>query len=36
LLPLSLVFLLMAHLTMALGVGSKDDCLGYGIVAVKR
>jgi len=36
LLALSLVFLLMAHLTMALGVGSKDDCLGYGIVAVKR
>lgn len=36
LLPLALTFLLLAHLTMALGLGSKDDCLGYGVVAVKR
>ena len=36
LLPLALTFLLLAHLTMAFGLGSKDDCLGYGIMAVKR
>ena len=36
LLPLALVFLLAAHLTLALGLGSKDDPLGYSIVAVKR
>ncbi|EZP70035.1 hypothetical protein BV96_03714 [Sphingomonas paucimobilis] len=36
LLPLAMTFLLLAHLTMAFGVGSKDDCLGYGVVAVKR
>ena len=36
LLPLTLAFLLAAHLTLALGFGSKDDPLGYSIVAVKR
>lgn len=36
LLPLSLLFLLLAHLTLALGLGSKDDPLGYSIVALKR
>lgn len=35
LLPLALLFLLTAHLTMAFGLGSKDDCLGYAIMAVK-
>lgn len=36
LLPVTLVFLLMAHLSMALGLGSKDDSLGYAIVATRR
>ena len=36
LLPLALVFLLLGHCTTALGLGSKDDCLGYAIVATKR
>jgi SAM-dependent methyltransferase len=36
LLPLALIFLLLAHLTMALGLGSKDDSLGYGLVATRR
>ena len=36
LLPLALLFLLLAHLTMAMGGGSKDDSLGYALVAVKR
>jgi len=36
LLPLALLFLLAAHLTLALNLGSKDDPLGYSIVAVKR
>jgi SAM-dependent methyltransferase len=35
-LPLALIFLLVAHLTIALDLGSKDDPLGYSIVAVKR
>ena len=34
--PLAIAFLLVAHLTLALGLGSKDDPLGYSIVAVKR
>lgn len=36
LLPLALTFLLLAHVTMALGLGSKDDSLGYAIVATRR
>lgn len=36
LLPLALAFLLVAHLTLALDLGSKDDPLGYSIVAVRR
>lgn len=36
LIPLSFAFLLLAYLTLALGLGSKDDPLGYSIVAVKR
>ena len=35
LLPVALVFLLTAHLALALGLGSKDDPLGYSIVASK-
>lgn len=35
-LPLGLIFLLIAHLTLALNLGSKDDPLGYSIVAIKR
>lgn len=34
--PLALFFLLFAHLTLALNLGSKDDPLGYSIIAVKR
>jgi SAM-dependent methyltransferase len=34
--PLAFSFLLVAHLTLALDLGSKDDPLGYSIVAVKR
>lgn len=36
LLPLALLFLLFAHLTLALNLGSKDDPLGYSIVAQRR
>jgi SAM-dependent methyltransferase len=36
LLPLSLLFLFLAHLTLALDLGSKDDPLGYSIAALKR
>lgn len=36
LLPLAIAFLLFAHLSLALNLGSKDDPLGYSIVAVKR
>jgi SAM-dependent methyltransferase len=36
LLPFGLLFLLIAHLTLAVNLGSKDDPLGYSIVAVKR
>ena len=36
LLPLTLAFLLIAHLALAFGLGSKDDPLGYAIVATKR
>jgi SAM-dependent methyltransferase len=36
LLPLALIFLLIAHLALALDLGSKDDPLGYFITAVKR
>ncbi|HEV8408776.1 MAG TPA: class I SAM-dependent methyltransferase [Sphingomicrobium sp.] len=36
LVPFALAFLLAAHLTLALDLGSKDDPLGYSIVAVKR
>lgn len=35
LLPLALIFLLIAHLALALDLGSKDDPLGYSIVATK-
>lgn len=33
LLPVTLIFLLLAHLTIAFGLGSNDDSLGYAIVA---
>lgn len=36
LLPVVLTFLMSAHLALALGLGSKDDPLGYSIVATKR
>lgn len=36
LLPLVLLSLLFAHLTLALNLGSKDDPLGYSIVAQRR
>jgi SAM-dependent methyltransferase len=36
LLPLALALLLVAHLTLALDLSSKDDPLGYSIVAVRR
>jgi SAM-dependent methyltransferase len=36
LLPLVLMFLGIAHLAMATGLGSKDDPLGYSITATKR
>lgn len=36
LLVLTLTFLLLAHLAIALDGGSKDDSLGYAIVATKR
>jgi SAM-dependent methyltransferase len=36
LLPLALMSLLVAHLALALNLGSKDDPLGYAIVATKR
>lgn len=35
-LPMALIWLLVAHLALALGLGSRDDPLGYAIVAVKR
>lgn len=35
-LPLGLTFLLVAHLTLFLDLGSKHDPLGYSIVAEKR
>lgn len=34
-LPLALVFLALAHLSLILDFGSKDDPLGYGIIARK-
>lgn len=36
LLPLVLLFLLAAHLSLALKLGSKDDPLGYSIIALKQ
>jgi SAM-dependent methyltransferase len=36
LLPVALSFLLTAHLGLALGLGSRDDPLGYSIVATKK
>ena len=35
LLPLCLVFLLIAHIALVLDLGSKDDCLGYSVSAIK-
>ncbi|KXU29326.1 hypothetical protein AXW74_23670 [Sphingobium sp. AM] len=35
LLPLALIFLLLAHLTIAFNFGSKDDSLGYALIATK-
>jgi SAM-dependent methyltransferase len=35
-LPLAVTFLFAAHLSLALSLGSKDDPLGYAIVATKR
>lgn len=35
LLPLSFVFLMFAHLTLTFGWGSRDDPLGYGVIARK-
>lgn len=35
LLPLCLTFLLIAHIALVLGLGSKDDCLGYSVSATK-
>ncbi|KEQ54362.1 hypothetical protein [Sphingobium chlorophenolicum] len=35
LLPFVLLFLLLAHFSLALGLGSKDDSLGYAITATK-
>jgi SAM-dependent methyltransferase len=34
-LPLAAIFLFLAHLSMALNLGSKDDPLGYSIIAIK-
>lgn len=34
--PVALISLFIAHLVMALGLGSKDDPLGYSILASKR
>jgi SAM-dependent methyltransferase len=34
--PFTLIFLLAAHGAMLLGAGSKEDPLGYGVVAVKN
>lgn len=36
LLPVTASFLLVAHLALALGLGSRDDPLGYAIIAKKR
>lgn len=33
--PVTLTFLFSAHVALLLGAGSKDDPLGYGVVAVK-
>jgi hypothetical protein len=33
--PLTIVALTSAHLSLFLGTGSKDDPLGYGVVARK-
>lgn len=35
LLPLTLIFLLLAHLCIAFDLGSKDDSLGYAMTAIK-
>lgn len=35
LLPLTLIFLLLAHLCIALDLGSKDDSLGYAVTAIR-
>ncbi len=34
--PVTLFFLLAAHVALVLGAGAKEDPLGYGVVAVKR
>lgn len=34
--PVALIFLFAAHIALLLGAGSKEDPLGYGVVAVKR
>lgn len=34
--PLALVFVMAAHLSMQLGLGSREDPLGYGLVAIRR
>ena len=33
--PIALTFVILAHLTIALGLGSQDDPLGYGVLARK-
>lgn len=35
-LPISVLFLCLAHASFALNLGSRDDPLGYGVVAKKR
>lgn len=34
--PLAILFLIFAHISMVLGLGSADDPLGYGCVAIKK
>ena len=34
--PITGVFMLVAHVSMAMGLGSADDPLGYGLEAVRR
>jgi len=34
--PLACAFVIAAHLSMQLGLGSREDPLGYGLVAIRR